>query len=66
MALKIVAELCTACGDCEPDCPTASIRTKKGVYVINADTCTECDGDYDSPKCVQLCPIDNCIIPLVA
>jgi len=66
MALQIVADLCTACADCEEDCPTASIRRKKGVYIINPDTCTECEGDYDKPKCVQLCPIDNCIIPLAA
>jgi len=32
------------------------------VYVINKDTCTECEGDYDKPKCVQLCPVDDCII----
>jgi ferredoxin len=62
MALKIIADLCTACGDCEPDCPTASIKPKKGVYVIDVDSCTECDGDYDKPQCVKLCPIDNCII----
>ncbi len=66
MALKIVAELCTACGDCEPDCPTASIKPKKGVYIIDADSCTECEGDYDKPQCVKLCPIDNCIVPLAA
>ena len=42
MALKIDPNLCTSCGDCEPDCPTESIKPKKGVYVINADTCTEC------------------------
>ena len=66
MALKIVAELCTACGDCEPECPTTSIKARKGVYVIDADTCTECEGDFDKPQCVKLCPIDNCILPLAA
>ncbi len=66
MALKIVADLCTACGDCEPDCPTASIKPKKGVYVIDANSCTECEGDFDKPQCVKLCPIDNCIVPMAA
>jgi len=66
MALKIVADLCTACGDCEPECPTESIKPKKGVYVINADTCTECEGDFKKPQCVKLCPVDDCIIPLAA
>ena len=66
MALKIVADLCTACGDCEPECPMASIKTKKGTYVINADTCTECEGEFDKPQCVKVCPIDDCILPLAA
>ena len=66
MALKIVAELCTACGDCEPECPTTSIKAKKGVYVIDANSCTEWEGDFDKPQCVKLCPIDNCILPLAA
>ena len=66
MAMKIDPTLCTACSDCEADCPTASIRKKKGVYIINPDTCTECEGDYKTPKCVSLCPTDNCIVPLAA
>ena len=66
MPMKIDANLCTACGDCEPDCPTASIKPKKGVYVINKETCTECQGEYDKPKCVVLCPIDDCILPVAA
>lgn len=66
MALKIVADLCTSCGDCEPECPTGSIKAKKGTYVINPDTCTECEGEYERPQCVKVCPIDDCIIPLAA
>lgn len=60
MALKIVASECTACGACEFECPTASIAMKGDVYVIKASTCTECDGD--DPKCVSLCPVDDCIV----
>ncbi len=62
MAMKIDQDLCTACGDCEPDCPTASIATKKGITKIAASSCTECEGEYDTPKCVELCPIKGCII----
>jgi hypothetical protein len=36
------------------------------TFVIDAKTCTECEGDYKKPKCVELCPIDGCIIPLAA
>jgi ferredoxin len=66
MALFIVADECISCGDCEPDCPTDSISEGKGTFVIDASTCTECEGAFKKPKCVQLCPIDNCILPLPA
>lgn len=66
MAMVIDADLCTACGDCEPACPTNSITPKRGVYIINAGTCTECEGDHATPKCVDLCPIDGCITQLAA
>ena len=63
MALKIVQDECISCGDCEPDCPTDSIKEGLIAFEINAKTCTECEGDFDEPKCVELCPIDNCIVP---
>ncbi len=64
MALYIVKEECTACGDCEPLCPTQSIYPHKGVYAINPDTCTECEGDSDVPKCEEVCTVPDCILPL--
>jgi ferredoxin len=63
MALQIVRDVCTACGDCEPECPTNSITPFKGVYKIDPDTCTECEGDADAPKCLEVCMEDDCIIP---
>ena len=62
MALKILEE-CIACGACLPDCPTESITEGDGIlYVIDASTCVECVGHYDSPKCKEVCPVD-CIVP---
>jgi len=63
MALKIVAELCTACGDCEPVCPTNSIVPFKGLFKIEEETCTECEGDFDAPQCLDVCMEDGCIVP---
>ena len=63
MAMLIEADLCTSCGDCEPECPTAAISVKKGVYVINAKLCTECDDHFDAPRCEEVCPVDDCIVP---
>jgi ferredoxin len=59
MAMKI-KEDCIACGACQPACPTNSI-TDGTLYVIDPATCVECEGHYDSPQCVSVCPVD-CIV----
>ena len=66
MAYKINPDLCTSCDDCLPDCPTASISVKKGMYTINASECTECEGEFDKPQCVKVCPIKGCITQIAA
>ena len=66
MALYIVSEECTSCGDCESVCPTSSIFEGKVAYQITKETCTECEGDFDKPQCVKACPIDGCILPLAS
>jgi ferredoxin len=63
MAMKIIVEECTSCGDCKPVCPTDSITDKGGVFKINAETCTECEGESDLPQCLAACPAgDACIV----
>ncbi len=64
MALKIVASICTACTDCESVCPTNSITPFKGVYKIDPETCTECEGESDMPQCLDACMEDGCIVPV--
>ncbi len=62
MAKKITAE-CINCGACEPECPNEAISQGDPVYVIDVEKCTECVGHYDSPKCLEVCPVDGVIIP---
>ena len=63
MAYKIIAAQCTACSACEPECPNVAIREKNGTYIIEPKKCTECDGHFDSPQCVAVCPVPNtCVI----
>jgi ferredoxin len=31
------------------------------VYVIDGDLCTECVGHFDTPQCVEVCPVDVCL-----
>ncbi len=63
MAMEIVADLCTSCGDCEPVCPTGAIVPKKGVFFIKEAICTECEPDHDMPQCLSVCMEVDCIIP---
>jgi ferredoxin len=61
MAKKILEE-CINCGSCEPECPNKAISQGDPIYTINRDLCTECAGVADSPRCVELCPIEGCIV----
>jgi ferredoxin len=63
MAYKIITSQCTVCGACEFECPNAAISMKRGTYVIDAVKCTECDGHFDKPQCVAVCPVDNTCVP---
>jgi len=62
MSYKIIASTCTACSACEPECPNVAIREKDGTFVINPKKCTECIGHYDDPMCIEVCPVDGCIV----
>lgn len=62
MAMKI-SEECISCGACEPECPVSAISEGDSLYVIDAATCVECQGYFDSSQCVEVCPVD-CISKL--
>ena len=57
MALMITDE-CINCDVCEPECPNTAIYQGEEIYEINPDLCTECVGHFDTPQCVQVCPVD--------
>lgn len=63
MAYKIVISQCTVCGSCEFECPNAAITMKGDAYVINPNKCTECIGNFDSPQCVEVCPVPRTCVP---
>ncbi len=60
MAYKITDE-CISCGACEAECPNNAISEGETIYVIDPDKCLECVGSADSPRCVEICPVDCCI-----
>jgi len=57
MALMITDE-CINCDVCEPECPNAAISQGPEIYVIDPGRCTECVGHFDTPQCVEVCPVD--------
>jgi len=61
MALMIQIN-CSACDACLSECPTQAI-TKGRPYVIDSTKCVECVGFFDTPQCVDMCPIRGCIVP---
>jgi len=62
MAMVIVED-CISCGACEPDCPNTAITAGDSLYIVNPELCTECVGAFDTPKCVELCPVEGAIVP---
>ncbi len=58
----LINQDCISCGSCEPDCPNTAISQGENLYVIDPVKCTECVGAFDSPKCVELCPVEGCIV----
>jgi len=61
MSLMITEE-CTNCGICVDECPNHAVFEADPVYVIDADSCTECVGFFDEPQCTVLCPVE-CVVP---
>ncbi len=60
MAYKITEE-CINCGACEPECLNQAVKEGETIYLIDPEKCTECVGNYDSPKCVEICPVECCV-----
>ena len=58
----LINEDCISCGACEPECPNEAIFQGDTIYAIHEDKCTECVGAHDAPRCIEVCPIDGCII----
>ena len=57
MSLLITDE-CINCDVCEPECPNEAISQGDEIYIIDPHKCTECIVHFDSPVCVDVCPVD--------
>ena len=65
MALEII-ESCVKCWACQPLCPNDAIMAANPPefphFLIVADKCTECLGDYAEAQCASICPIEGAIL----
>ena len=61
MAYKITDD-CISCGACEAECKNEAISEGEESYVIDAARCTECVGNFEEPKCAEVCPVDACVL----
>ena len=57
MALYITDD-CINCDVCEPECPNLAISMGPEIYQIDPQLCTECVGHFDTPQCVEVCPVE--------
>jgi len=55
---RIIAEDCISCGACEEECANGAISQGPDIYIVDPEKCTECVGNFDSPKCVEVCGVD--------
>lgn len=60
MAYKIIED-CIGCGACEAECANEAISEGENIYVIDPDRCTECVGNFESPRCAEICPVEACV-----
>ena len=65
MAVKITTE-CISCDACATECPVAAILDDSNeknpfnseIYYVKPESCVECVGHADEPRCVEACPTE--------
>lgn len=76
MAMYIKPDECIDCGACQPVCPNNAIYAGNEEWELHGkkypalsehfyiapEKCTECVPKFETPQCVDVCPV-NCVIP---
>ncbi len=68
MAVMITSE-CILCDACALECPVAAIldensekNPKDAMYYVKPESCVECVGHSDTPRCAEACPTEGAIV----
>jgi ferredoxin len=61
MAVEIV-DRCVNCFACMLVCPNEAIYESKPHFMVHPHKCTECEGDFDTPQCATICPVEEAIL----
>jgi len=69
MAVMITDE-CINCDACAPECPVAAILNDGDEknpfegerFYVKPETCVECVGHADAPRCAEACPTEGSIV----
>ena len=57
-----ITDVCTCCDACLSECPNDAISEGELIYDVDPDRCTECVGFFDTLRCVDVCPVEMCIV----
>jgi ferredoxin len=68
MAVMITQE-CITCKACAPECPVVAILDEtneknphEGIFYVKPESCVECVGHAEIPKCAESCPTEGAIV----
>lgn len=54
-----ITNRCICCDSCLPLCPTGAVKVEGDDYWIDPALCNNCQGYYEQPQCVVVCPVKS-------
>lgn len=64
----MITDKCISCEACAPECPVAAIldesnekNPKESIFYVKPESCVECVGHADLPRCAEACPTEGAI-----
>ena len=63
--MHLITDTCIACDFCRLECPVSAISEGEVLFIIDPALCCDCVGYFAAPRCVEVCPVENCIVKIV-